>query len=386
MNWKLTSLSSVAEIISGQSPESKYYNTSGEGMPFFQGKADFNDTHPTVRYYTNKATKIAIPNDILLSVRAPVGPTNICNIESCIGRGLAAIRPGKELHFKYAYYFFKSIEEKLAALGNGSTFSAITSGVVRDIQIPVPSLTIQKKITNILDAADRLCHKDKLLLEHYDQLSQSIFHDMFGNITINERNWPLKKSEDYLTKLTVGVVVKPASYYTEKGVIALRSLNIKPNRIDLGNLAYFSKEDNEKLLSKSILREGDVVFVRTGIPGTAAVIPKELDGCNCIDLIISRPKDNVIHPIYLAYLFNSEEGKMIVSSKKVGGIQKHFNIGEFRKLKIPIPDFNLQKKFAQIMKVIHLEKSLAAHSSIKSGELFQNLLQQVFKGEFVKEH
>lgn len=80
-------LKDVAIIIAGQSPDSKYYNTKGEGLPFFQGKADFGVLYPKIRTYCSQPTKIAEKDDILLSVRAPVGPTNLSPGKVCIGRG-----------------------------------------------------------------------------------------------------------------------------------------------------------------------------------------------------------------------------------------------------------------------------------------------------------
>ena len=165
MRWEMVRLSSVAEVIAGQSPESKYYNDKGDGIPFFQGKADFRIDYPIVRYWCTQPTKIAKPMDILMSVRAPVGPTNICDVEACIGRGLAAIRTSDKLNYKYLYFYFKSIEEKIASQGNGSTFSAITTSVLKDLQIPLPPLPIQKRIAEILDAADALKRKDQELLK-----------------------------------------------------------------------------------------------------------------------------------------------------------------------------------------------------------------------------
>ena len=94
-------------IIAGQSPESKYYNTDGIAIPFFQGKEDFGSLYPTVRVYCSKPTKVAEKEDILLSVRAPVGPTNLSSGRVCIGRGLAAIRPSSELDLRYLLYYFR---------------------------------------------------------------------------------------------------------------------------------------------------------------------------------------------------------------------------------------------------------------------------------------
>ena len=94
-------LKDCCTIIAGQSPESKYYNSDGIGIPFFQGKADFGEVYPRIRVYCSQPTKIAEKDDILLSVRAPVGPTNLSPGTVCIGRGLTAIRPSEILNLRY---------------------------------------------------------------------------------------------------------------------------------------------------------------------------------------------------------------------------------------------------------------------------------------------
>ena len=127
---KIYSLQEVATIIAGQSPNSKYYNTDGNGIPFFQGKTDFGDLYPKVRVYCTNPIKIAEKNDILLSVRAPVGPTNLSPGKVCIGRGLTAIRPNEKIRLKYLLYFFRYFETQLQRQGTGTTFKAITQNVI----------------------------------------------------------------------------------------------------------------------------------------------------------------------------------------------------------------------------------------------------------------
>src|SRR5688572_23161889 len=123
---EVVSLENIAEIIAGQSPPSETYNLDAIGLPFFQGKADFGELYPSIRMYCSKPNKIAKPNDILLSVRAPVGPTNLAHVESCIGRGLSAIRPGKKVDTKFLLYYFRYFEKELVSKSRGSTFDAIT--------------------------------------------------------------------------------------------------------------------------------------------------------------------------------------------------------------------------------------------------------------------
>lgn len=111
--YKTIKLQDCATIIAGQLPESKYCNTIGDGIPFFQGKADFGALYPTIKSYCTQPSKIAEKDDILLSVRAPVGPTNLSPCRVCIGRGLTAIRPNDELNLKYLLYYFRFSEKNL---------------------------------------------------------------------------------------------------------------------------------------------------------------------------------------------------------------------------------------------------------------------------------
>ncbi len=92
-SWPTKKLGEVCEVIAGQSPEGRFYNTQGNGLPFYQGKKEFTEKFigsPTT--WTTKITKVALKDDILMSVRAPVGPVNFATEKICIGRGLAAIR------------------------------------------------------------------------------------------------------------------------------------------------------------------------------------------------------------------------------------------------------------------------------------------------------
>jgi type I restriction enzyme S subunit len=121
--------------------------------------------------------------------------------------------------------------------------------------------------------------------------------------------------------------------------------------------------------------------VRTGLTGTAAVVPRELDGANCIDLIIVRPKKNTLNPFYLVFLLNSERGKRLVSSKEVGGIQKHFNIGTINKIAFPLPPLPLQTQFAQIVQKTESLKSKYQSSLYELENLYGSLSQRAFRGE-----
>lgn len=147
-----------------------------------------------------------------------------------------------------------------------------------------------------------------------------------------------------VAQLTVGFVGTMASHYVPNGIPFLRSLNIKPFEISNVDLKFIKPQFNSKL-SKSILKANDVVIVRTGVPGTCCVIPKEYEGCNCSDVVIVRPNTNKIDPHYLAAYINFF-GKKQITHHKVGAVQQHFNVQSAEEMMIPLFNIELQKKIA----------------------------------------
>ncbi|MCX5772986.1 MAG: restriction endonuclease subunit S [Candidatus Hydrogenedentes bacterium] len=148
--WRWVKLGEVCEIIAGQSPPGSTYRTSPEGLPFFQGKADFGLLNPVPRVWCVEPNKIANPGDILISVRAPVGPTNVANMKCCIGRGLAAIQCGGKVDSDFILAALRRFENKLVQKGSGSTFEAISRDDLEKLAIPLPPLIEQRRIAGVL--------------------------------------------------------------------------------------------------------------------------------------------------------------------------------------------------------------------------------------------
>lgn len=150
-------LCEMANIVMGQSPESKYYNDSGDGMPFYQGKTEFSEKYigePTT--WCTCPTRVAQNLDLLMSVRAPVGTVNITNGRCCIGRGLAAISPKEGLTDReYLFYALHINEAEIARLGTGSTFQAINKDSLYSISLPLPNIDEQMTFASIAEQADK---------------------------------------------------------------------------------------------------------------------------------------------------------------------------------------------------------------------------------------
>ena len=157
-------LSDIATITMGQSPDGKTYNTDGNGMCFYQGKTEFRDLYiGEATTWTTAPSRIAEANDVLMSVRAPVGSTNIATQTCCLGRGLAGIRPieGKSTTI-FILYSMRSIEDDIENMGVGSTFKAINKDVVYNLSIPLATIELQNKFVALAEQSD----KSKLIIEN----------------------------------------------------------------------------------------------------------------------------------------------------------------------------------------------------------------------------
>ena len=149
-------LDEITNITMGQSPLSESYNENKEGLPFFQGKTEFADIYiKRTNTYCNQPLKIAEKNDILISVRAPVGDVNIATEKCCIGRGLASIRV-KEVDFLYLFYLLKNKKKEMEKMGVGSTFKAINKNNISSLKVLVTEKDKQNRIKKYLILIEKL--------------------------------------------------------------------------------------------------------------------------------------------------------------------------------------------------------------------------------------
>ncbi len=151
--WENRTIGDVCEVIAGQSPEGRFYNSEGKGLPFYQGKKDFGEKFiepPTT--WTTETTKVAREGDILMSVRAPVGPVNFATEEICIGRGLAAIRSRKEMDRDFLFYQLLHLQPEIAGK-EGAVFASINKSEIAALPVAFVPLAEQQRIVGVLDEA-----------------------------------------------------------------------------------------------------------------------------------------------------------------------------------------------------------------------------------------
>ncbi len=377
MSWPVKPLGQICGIVAGQSPPSETYNKNRDGMPFFQGKADFGELFPTVRTWCSKPNKVAEPNDILISVRAPVGATNICNVTACIGRGLAAIKPSEKVVQKYLLYYFRYFEPILSASGNGAIFSAITMSDLKEVQIPLPPLEVQKKIAAVLEKADELRLKREEQIKRLDDLLQATFLDMFGDPVTNPKGWPVKKLSD-LGKLDRG----KSKHRPRNAPELLGGAHPLIQTGDVANSDCYITEYNSTYsdigLAQSKMWKAGILCItiaaniaKTAILGIDACFPDSVVG------FIPNKETNVefIHTWFCFF-------QQILENNAPESAQKNINLAILRDLEVIMPPLNWQNKFKCVFKSIQKDlKSKQKDDLILSKSLFNSLMQRAFKGE-----
>ena len=167
-----------------------------------------------------------------------------------------------------------------------------------------------------------------------------------------------------------------AAEYVPVGIPFLRSQNVEPFRVNLDDVKYVGEAFHARL-AKSALQPGDVVIVRTGRPGSAAVIPPSLPVANCSDLVIVRPGPK-LDSHFLMYFINSA-GAGHVASHLVGAVQQHFNVGSARTLRIPLPPLPEQRRVARALGALDDKIELNRRMS----RTLESIARAIFKSWFV---
>ena len=237
----------------------------------------------------------------------------------------------------------------------------------------LPPLDQQRRIAKILweiDAAELKWNEASQAAEDNTRAQSDLIFES------NQEKQHLLATE-CCQRITVGIVVRPASYYTDpaNGIPALRSLNVFPGKYDLTDLVYLTREGNEKN-SESELKGGDVVVVRTGRPGDAAVVTGETAGMNLIDLILVRPKQ-ILASEYLTEFLNSEFGRRRIYRGSAGTAQQHFNVSEFEKLEIPVPPIGEQLEAVAALTLLKRQTDLCKKQSENCRVLKTALIEEL---------
>lgn len=392
IGWSLASIESFADVSMGQSPPSDTYNDEGIGLPFFQGKAEFTELHPVVRKWCNASNKIAEPNDILMSVRAPVGATNIANVKCCIGRGLSAIRYS---HCnKFLFYFFRLIENKLDEKGTGTTFRAISGDVIKNAQIYLPPLPEQHrivaKIEELFSSLDKGIESLKTAQQELKVYRQAVLKWAFeGKLTNKDviegelpEEWEWKKLGELCETTSGGTPSRKNPEYYNGNIPWVKSGELNKGLI-LKTEEYIT-EEAIKNSSAKVFPTGTLLIALYGATigklaflGVDAATNQAVCGIYKSSLIEDKYLFN-----YLAYK------KYHLMSQALGGAQPNISQGILRDLDITLPPTLEEQQLivseieSRLSVCDKIEESIT--TSLQQAEaLRHSILKKAFEGKLV---
>jgi type I restriction enzyme S subunit len=327
--------------------------------------------------------------DVLLAKITPCFENGKLGIADGLANGIGfgsseyfVFRPSAILSKEWLYYFLsrESFREEGAARMAGAVgHKRVAKEFIESYPIPVPPLREQQRIVAILDEAFEGIAAAKANTEKNLANARAIFESQLQSV-FSQRGagWVDRQLASLCNEITVGHVGSMKMEYKASGVPFLRSQNIRPFEVSMENVMFIDDRFHGRL-KKSQLRPGDLAIVRTGYPGTAAVIPPGLPDSNCSDLVIVRPSEEV-DPHFLAAFFNSAFGKQLVLGKIVGAAQKHFNITAAKAVMLHVPPMREQRVINKMVDTLRGEtqrlasiygRKLAALDALKSALLFR---------------
>jgi type I restriction enzyme S subunit len=367
--WSNRRLDEVAEVIMGQSPPGDTYNNRGEGLPFYQGKTDFGQNSPTPRVWCTSPKRIAEKDDILISVRAPVGAINLADEQCCIGRGLSAIRSNSDIiDISFLQFYLRYMENYLSTAGYGSTFQSINKDDLLSLNIPLPLIQEQERIVHILRQLEKLKNLRYETLNLAQELFQAVFFEMFGDPIVNPNGYPIVRLDEF------GILERGVSKHRPRDAGFL--FNGPYPFIQTGDvtnsggwITKYSQTYSEDGLEQSRLWPKGTLCItiaaniaKTGILTFDACFP---------DSIVGFVPNKDVTTEFVKTAVDLFQKKLETQAPQAA--QKNINLEILRTLRIPKPPFDLQQKYSSIVNQINLNMMNIRHSR----DIFEKLEKQI---------
>lgn len=316
---------------------------------------------------------------VLITCRgATCGTINICEPFSYVnGNAMALDDLDKkvDLNFLARYLQIRGLRDAIS----GSAQPQITREGLRGITVPLPSLEEQRQIAAILDKADALCQKRRLALQKLDSLTQSIFHDIFGDPASNPRQWQLAQLGDVIHFATDGPHVSPS--YEEVGVPFLSARHIRPGEVSWTDMKYISSKDAEIQWRKCKPAQGDLLYTKGGTTGVAAVVDFETPIAIWVHVAMLKTNHDVVEPLWLESMLNT--GYCYQQSQRLthGIANRDLGLTRMVKIDIYLPPRDLQVEFVRNLYCLRRDKKRQQESLGKLDTLFGSLQRRAFRGE-----
>jgi type I restriction enzyme S subunit len=378
----------IASIILGQSPPSHSYNQAKRGLPFYQGKADFGLVHPHARIWCDIGQQFGQKNDILISVRAPVGDVNISDTDCVIGRGVTAIRAGKRIDPWFLFFALQFAKPEIESFATGSTFASINKSTILDIKIPCPTVTEQITIAKRLREVITGIIQEESIIGCSMVLKRAAMRKLFTRglrgeaqketeIGLVPESWHIT-TLSHVAQLSTGTT--PATKHSEFfiGTIPfIKTTDIINNRIS-SSTTFVSKQAVIDY-NLEVYKPGTVLMAMYGqgkTRGQVAIL--DIPATTTQNAAAIEPNENLFPAFLWHFLMSSYERLRNMGS--LGHIS-HLNLGYLRELLIPLPSLHEQLEIVEILDAIDRKIELHKKKKALLEELFKSLLHKLMTGE-----
>lgn len=346
-------LADVGTWRSGGTPPKDRDELWGGGFPWISTRdlkrPELRDSTDTItEVAANRYSTVVPAGSILIGTRgmalAKRLPVAMVTRGVAFNQDIKAIEPHHGISSKYLLYALLAFEGPILALTDEAAHGTkrLDTGLLRSFRIPCPSLVSQQRIAGLLDVETE---RIDALISLRERQRAVVLERAASQVDsrIREISAPMVRLRNVLPRIGVGVVVDPSAYFTESGVPFLRGSDVREGWIDTKSTRFLSPDDNARLPS-SRLRSGDIVMVRAGYPGRTAVVPPELDGCNCASMLVLR-QSRMVNSWFLEAVLNSPVGARQVQAARYGAAQEQINVSDVVGFRVPLPTLAAQECF-----------------------------------------
>ncbi|MEM8522282.1 restriction endonuclease subunit S [Flavobacterium sp. PL12] len=357
---------------------------AGDGFKIKVGKYPF---YTSSNVLTKSLNEFLFDEESLIFGTGGLASIHYCNEKFAVSTDCFVTQPKdkKEVFTKYVYYFLSGNMHILENGFKGAGLKHISKDYLENIEIPLPPLQTQQKIAAILDKADESRQYNKQLIEKYEDLTQILFLDMFGDPFRNEKGWEVKNLKSGIIKLQSGLSLSGEERQIKDEEIAVLKISAITTGVFI-NTEYKVVDKNE--INKVLIhpKKGDLLFSRANTKekvGAVAIVDKDYHNLFIPDKLWRIDTNHTLNKTFLKFLLSHSGFRHNIEKEATGtsGSMVNISMPKLLKIEAPLPPINLQNLFAERVQAIELQKQQAQEALQKSEQLFQSLLQLAFKGE-----
>ncbi|HKR85932.1 MAG TPA: restriction endonuclease subunit S, partial [Terriglobales bacterium] len=382
--WPRVRLDQCTTIVSGATPdtsESSYWNgdicwATPKDLSELNGAYISNTPRKVTRKGLEScAASVLPPESVLFSSRAPIGHVAINTVPMATNQGFKSFVPKPHhVHSKFLYHWLRKNRPFLESLGNGVTFKEVSRATVSRIEIVLPPITEQRRIAKILDKADALRSQRRAAIAQLDNLTQSVFLDMFGDPIVNPRKLPVARLIDLVDAerpISYGILMPGPN--TEGGVPYVRVVDMQDGGIALSGIRRTARAVSDAY-RRSSLRAGDLLMSIRGHVGRLAVVPAELDGAN-ITQDTARLAITGANAVFIRECLRSDGFQHWMAKHTKGVAVRGINLGDVKLMPVIVPSKQEQERFAHRVATIAAISKLQRQALVGLDQLFLSAQQ-----------